>query len=109
MKELVYNVYHYNVNKDTIEPFNIFQSTDLSFCALKRLRKACVDKRTFLVSLKAQLRYIYSGRCEHEVVISGWPSGNTTNKVSVYDQIMLNWSLISDYVWRELNEDICCE
>lgn len=109
MKELVYNVFYEDINHDQIRTMNIFEGEDLNISAVKRLAEAVGHKATFFEALRCLLLYRYGNRCECEVVITGWPNGNTNRKVDIYEQVMLNWPLICDYVWREINEDICSE
>lgn len=81
-------------------------------------------KEVFTEKLRQELLYYFWGKCEWETVITSWPPYisreelnrlNTDNskfalnvylfvadKISAYDQVMLNFDTFVEYVWERL-------
>lgn len=68
VEDLQWYVYHYNVNRDKIEPFNIFCHWKLCEDLQKSLKK-CATKEEFENKLKSELIYVYWSRTEYELII----------------------------------------
>lgn len=93
-----WNVYRYNINKNKIEVYNIFNhysfnrdvTTDLS-----RYR----SREAFAKALQYNLKHYFWSKCEWEVLVYPWPIADGEIKIDVYDQVMLNWDVFVDYVW----------
>jgi hypothetical protein len=109
MRELEFRVFYEDVNSKQIKTKNVFSGEEFSIKELRKLARSCGNKDEFSGRLQQKLSYRYWGRCEHEVVITGWPDGNTNRKVGIFEQIMLNWPIIFNYIWSTVNEDICSE
>ena len=82
-KNLTWNVYVYNFNKQCIETYNV------------------LGKNSVIISdifEKAKKEY------KNEVIISAWPPNDNAKdeKVDVYSQIMLNFDIFYDYVYKNL-------
>lgn len=84
---------------------------------LKDIRKAVKDKlwtdkfrviRSTLVrdvvafKLDRLCAYYFWSKCEHEVVVSGWPNGKNERKIDVYEQLKANWGVFCGIVFNEL-------
>ena len=101
-------VYTENVNRQRIEVVDLFDSHYMSKEVPTILRKCCDDKAVFSKLLKDVLMYQYWGRCEYEITLTGWPPPRKDMfkdlKVSVFDQLSLNWDAFIDYVWLHREE-----
>ena len=97
---MMWNVYRENVNRRKIEVFNIFDHGGFSNDVEEYLAET-QDKEEFAKKLKSSLMYYFWSKCEHEVVVSGWPRGDMKEaiKIDVHDQVMLNWDVFVEYVW----------
>lgn len=63
-----WNVYRYNINRDKIESFNIFNHW--TFCEYtKKAINKYKAKEDFEDQLKRELSYYFWSKCEHELVI----------------------------------------
>lgn len=70
--KLQWNVFNYNINKNEIEVFNIFDHG--RFCKdVKDSLKKCETKEEFSTQLKRNLTYYYWAKCEWEVIVTSWP------------------------------------
>lgn len=103
---LEWYVYIEDINRKKITAYNIFDhpgfKEDCDY-AWERYKHDYVDGFTkFDKAVKDSLRYYFWGKCEWEMILSGWPPCKTFNnkKVSVYDQVRLNWNHFISYVWR---------
>ena len=106
MEKLVWNVYIENINKSQIEVYNIFDHSGFNKDLLKIYDEYKDNKDEFLIKLQRSLQYYFWSKCEWEIILSDWPPSRKFNdkKVSVYDQLVLNWNIFTEYVWnnREL-------
>lgn len=100
-----WNVYHYNVNHQKIEVFNIFEHG--SFVKyIKEAIEECEEKNSFAERLKSELRYFFWGKVECEIIISPWCGNKNPDeiKIDVFDQVMNNFDIFVDYVWENREE-----
>jgi len=96
-----WNVYYYNVNKQKIETYNIFEHGSFVYY-IEEAIKEYNDKESFAEQLKRELRYYFWSKAEWEIIISPWCGNKNPDeiKIDVYDQVMLNWNIFVDYVWE---------
>ena len=102
---LEWNVYVEDFNRREIKVYNIFKHDNfLKDC--RKLAKTCMDKTTFAENIRKNLLYYYWSKCEWEIILSDWPTSNKfkNEKVSVFDQIMINWDRFIDYLWENRSE-----
>lgn len=130
---LKWNVFRYNVNKNKIVTFNIFDHWKFNEDVQKSLKKI-KDKDEFAEHLRRDLMYYFWSKCEHEVIITSFPTYITTNelhrlnreralhkekygrdfvrlnvdldteaKIDIYTQVMNNFEIFCDYVWNSKN------
>ena len=133
--KLVWNVYHYSFNNKDIEPVNIFNYFVKEFI-MSLDRKFKKDKS---VDLKEELRkefaYRYWSKFEFEIILTTFPAYvskeeidrlveetksdkcyshyvnlERAKKIDVYEQIMLNYDKLYDYVatamgWTEYKDE----
>lgn len=99
-----WNVYYHNVNKDKIETYNILEHgsfiedvlNDLNECRHKD------DFAEFKRRLQRELRYYFWSKAQWEILLKPWVGSRNKEevKIDVYDQVMLNFDIFADYVWR---------
>lgn len=120
---LTWNVYRFNVNKNEIYIYNVFDNYRF-YCDVMTTFRVYKDKCEFSEELRKDVGYYYWCKAEHEVVVTSFPPCiskkeakriqkedfnirtcvNLDNavKVDIYSQIRLNWDRFVDYVWNEL-------
>lgn len=101
-RNMEWNVFVYNVNKQKIETYNIFEHRSFSERAIKCLQE-CKTREEFSEKIKLELRYSFEFKAQWEVLISPWVGGDRekdTIKIDVFDQVMSNWEIFVDYVWE---------
>lgn len=100
----VWNVYIYNINLQKIEVYNIFNHGSFKKDVDLALRVA-ENKEEFAQALQKELRYYFWSKCEWEIEIVDWLGHQKSGlKTDVYKQVMLNFDVFVDYVWRFKNE-----
>ena len=99
--KLSWTVWWYDFNGRCIKTMNIFSHFSFNEDVKKLLKKE-KDESKFKEELQNKLKYYFWGRCEWEVTISAWPPNEQVEdkKVDVYEQIMLNYDIFADYIWR---------
>ena len=106
MDKLVWEVYIENINKRQIELYNIFKHGGFKADLINIYKEEKDNKDNFLDRVRRSLMYYYWSKCEWEIILSDWPPSKKFNdkKISVYDQIMPNWHVFSEYIWN--NRDL---
>lgn len=106
-KELEWNVFRYNINKNTIETFNIFNHyrfyKDL-FKLKKRLKKE--SDLDFIKEVKALLMYYFWCKSEYELLLSPWVGGDRekdTIKIDIYTQVIINLDKFCEYILNNID------
>lgn len=103
---LEWNVYLEDFNNKKIRVYNIFNHYTFYEYCLKAKKKYKDDKDKFLDKIKSSLMYCFWSKCEYEIVLTSWPKRNNfyEERIDVYDQVMLNWSIFSEYIWENKKE-----
>lgn len=52
--------------------------------------------------IKADSSYRYWAKCEHEMIVHGWPVKKDEYKIDVHEQVMMNLEVIAKLLWDEL-------
>ena len=94
-------VYYHSVNYDKINTINIFKHDGFRKDVEKCLNEY-KNKDKFADKLRFYLSYYFASKCEWELVLAPWVGGKNTKpiKIDVYDQVMNNWDVLVDYVWK---------
>lgn len=104
---LEWNVYVGNFNSGRIETRNVFSHTGLMDDLKKAARKyRDRERELFEEDMRRSILYWYWSKCEWEIILSHWPPRTDAHdeKIDVYDQVMLNWDVFREYVWRHRAE-----
>ena len=109
---LEWNAYYESWNDRKIKSFNIFEHGRLMEDLRKNAKKIHIredipsEKEWFLDQLRRDIQYYFWSKCEWELVLAPWVGNGRTQdiKIDVYDQVMLNWPVFSEYVWQNRKE-----
>lgn len=103
---LEWNVYVGNFNGKKMETDNVFEHCGFLKDCQAAYKKHKDDKAAFLEKVRRSLMYYYWSKCEWEIILSLWPPRENQKpmKIDVYDQVMLNWPIFSEYVWNNRDE-----
>ena len=93
-----FNVLFWDFNSDKLEPYDV----------LPYFREHCAKCDSY-ESLKEEVerksRYNFWGRCEYEMICSGWPVQKNRYKLDIHEQIMMNIDNLVDILWKEQSEE----
>ena len=97
-------VYVEDVNARQIVKYDVFSHVSFLVDATSAYKNHKDDFKAFSKALKDCLRYYFWGQCEWEVILSAWPPSPKfkESKISVYDQVMLNYDVFAQRVWDYL-------
>ena len=99
---LKWYVYIEDCNRRMITTYNIFDHNSFMNDLREIAKKPFADNRDkFADHVTNALRYYFWGKTEWEIVLSSWTPDEKgkTKKVSVFDQIMLNWEQFNKYLF----------
>ena len=51
--------------------------------------------------IEVESQYQFWGRCEYEMILTGWPARKNNYKLDVHEQIMMNIDIVTDILWEE--------
>lgn len=94
-----FNVIIEDVNRREFISYNIIPY--LVQCYNKEKNKPTTFEE-FKTFIKKQSMYQWWARCEYEVILKSWPTGDREKKIDVYWQILMNLDLITDIVMEEV-------
>ena len=101
-------VYYENINRRTIEKYNIFDHYMFTQECVKALENNPTDRNAFAEAIKHELMFYFWSKCEYEVLITSWlhplARKETCLKIDVYEQVMLNFTQFIDYLWSHQSE-----
>ena len=101
-----WNVYYHDINRSKMTTFNIFNH--YGFCrAAKEAVKKYRKKDEFIEQLKRELMYFFWSKSEYEIIIIPWVGGDRekeAEKIDIYEQVMMNYDIFSEYVWKNRKE-----
>ena len=104
MQDLHWNVYTYDFNAKKIVIYDIFNHGTFEK-ELNELEYSTYEE--FKENLKHLLMYYFWSKCEWEIILSAWPPTDDmkeATKIDVYNQVLLNWDVFCDYVWRSTHD-----
>ena len=100
-EDMEWYVYIQDFNSREIKKYNIFQHYSFMEDIKKAYKKHKDDYETFCEYVKRSLMYYFWGKCEWEIILSGWPESDDfkEEKIDVYEQVMMNKEIFMKYVW----------
>ena len=107
---LKYNVWIYNINRQKMKVFNVFEH----YGFLRGIKNILLEKNSsikdFSEQLKTEAMYYFWAKAEWEIVIQPWCGcqdvEKAAEKIDVYDQLIINWDTFVKYIWDNKQEVI---
>lgn len=59
--------------------------------------------KEFKVFIERHSKYQWWSRCEYEIILKSWPTGNIEKKIDVHQQVMMNIDIIAEILMNEVN------
>lgn len=97
-----WNVYYHDINRSKMSTINIFNHHGFSRDIKEVIRKYR-EKDEFIEQLKKELMYFFWSKAEYEIIIAPWCGGDRekeAKKIDIYEQVMMNYDIFSEYVWK---------
>lgn len=102
---LEWNVYRCNMGNDSIETFNIFHSYKFTNGCYKLIKSRKYNKENLKEQVAKELQYCFWSKFEYEIVITPYGSKKQQAVVKdVFDQVMLNYNIFFEYLWKHKKE-----
>lgn len=100
-----FNVIWWDFNKPTPEPYNVLPALmDEYFRKPRSQRPKLTDRTAMIAFVKSYALYRWWSRCEYEIVIYKWPTGDKSEKKDIYDQLLMNIGIIVDLLVENIRE-----
>lgn len=122
MNNLTWYVYRYDINKNKIYKYDIFDHYKFQ-CDVLTTLKTSKDKEEFSNELNRDVMYYFWAKSEHEIVITSFPpyisrketdriknenfnhktyiSLDCGTKIDIYEQLKMNWDVFVNYIWNK--------
>lgn len=95
-----WSVFRYDVNKDEIVNFNIFNSVRFSEGVAKMRKQIWESPAAFIEQLNNELMYAFWCKSEYEIMVGGLfeTDCNKLTKIDIYDQVKPNVEQLARYI-----------
>ena len=100
--DLEWYVLRYDINKNDLVYFNIFNYWKLVDAIDEQLSEN-FDYDDFVKFLENELMYAFYSRSENEIVVGDIIEPHNLEKIDIYDQLIPNIEILADYImdtWR---------
>ena len=94
-----FNVINWDCNKKKFIQYDIIPYLVSVYNETKKQPKSFNEFKEFV---KSESQYRFWGRCEHEIVLTDWPSKQCEEKWDVYKQIMMNLDIVTKTLMQEV-------
>lgn len=94
-----FNVIWQNFNKKEFESYDVIPYFYDEYVEAKNRPKTFEEFKEFI--RKASM-YMYWGRCQYEIIISGWPNTDPEEKWDIHKQVMMNIDRITELLMEEV-------
>ena len=94
-----FNVLRWDFNGDRLVHYDVLPF--LRRCLEERKKRLPCTWEELKEVVKVESQYQFWGRCEYEMLLTGWPVGKNDYKLDVHEQIMMNIDTVTDILWEE--------
>lgn len=94
-----FNVLIWNINKNTVEPYDVLPYFRDEYKRNKKNRPITKDEWEMFV--RRWGKYMYWARCEYEIIVKSWPTQEGGVKIDIWEQIENNLDLIVELLMDE--------
>lgn len=111
-----FNCIIFDINRRKFEPYDVMPYFLREWDEIKKTkRKYSEDKyrgkpenmAELKEWLKGKSQYMFWSRCEYEIIVAGWPCTDTTRKIDIHDQILMNLDLVVDVFAHNIEFKSC--
>lgn len=102
MNKKSFNIMNWDFNSDSLVQYDVLPYFRECYKELnKNKRPVTVDEWKEFVKSKGM--YQYWGRCEYEMIVTGWPQQKREIKIDVWQQIEMNIEVIVNILMEEFS------
>lgn len=94
-----FNVIIEEINSKKFVPYNVIPYLEKCYREKKDKPITLDEFKTFI---EKSSMYQWWSRCEYEVILKSWPSGDFEKKIDVHQQVMMNIDVIAEILMGEL-------
>ena len=101
-KLIPFFVINEKINASIFEPYDVMPYLVECYKDAKKKKKQPQTVEEFEDFIKKNSMYMYWGRCQYEVVLKSWPCGDNEKKIDVHWQIMMNLSIVTEVLMKNV-------
>ena len=94
-----FNVIIEDVNRREFIPYNVIPYLVRQYKEAKNKPTTFEEFKTFI---EKESKYQWWARCEYEVILKEWPTGQREEKIDVHWQVMMNINTITEILMSEV-------
>lgn len=94
-----FNVIIEDVNRREFIPYNVIPYLVRQYKEAKNKPTTFEEFKTFV---EKESKYQWWARCEYEVILKEWPTGQREEKIDVHWQVMMNINTITEILMSEV-------
>lgn len=94
-----FNVIIEDVNRRVFIPYNVIPYLVRQYKEAKNKPTTFEEFKTFV---EKESKYQWWARCEYEVILKEWPTGQREEKIDVHWQVMMNINTITEILMSEV-------
>lgn len=98
-----FNVIVEDVNTREFIPYDIIPYLISQYENSKNKPTTFKEFKEFIIK---EAKYQWWGRCQYEIILDSWPTGNNREKIDVYWQITMNIDIITEIIMEEIVNDV---
>lgn len=96
-----FNVIIEDVNRREFIPYNVIPYLVKQYKEAKNKPTAFEEFKTFI---EKESKHQWWARCEYEVILKEWPTGQREEKIDVHWQVMMNIDIITEILMEEVKK-----
>lgn len=95
-----FNVIIEDINSRKFIPYDVIPYLVQCYHEEKDKPETIEEFKTFI---ERHSKYQWWSRCEYEIVLKSWPTGDVEKKIDVHQQVMMNIDIIVEILMEEIN------
>ena len=96
-----FNVIIEDVNRREFIPYNVIPYLVRQY---KEAKNKPITFEEFKIFIEQESKYQWWARCEYEVILKEWPTGQREEKIDVHWQVMMNIDIITEILMEEVKK-----
>lgn len=97
-----FNVINFEFNSKKFEAYDVMPYFISCYKTVKRKKECPKTFEEFKEFIKSKSIYMYWSRCQYEIILVDWPCQETSKKIDVHEQIMMNIDLITEVLMKNV-------